>query len=136
MQVNPIISAFLQALLILAAPFIVGIVVAQAVRLTRTAWRELKEHQPAAAAALEVAASLAVTAAEQAGLTGLIENKKQYALEIAQQYLAMRGIKLDLKLIDAAIESAVYVEINRPELVLPEATPGGDVAAITVAVQE
>lgn len=58
-------------------------------------------------------ADRAVHAAEQAGAAKLITDKKAYALEIAEGWLAKQNIKIDLHLIDAAIEAAVWREINR-----------------------
>ena len=56
---------------------------------------------------IEAAARIAVDAAEQAGLAGLIENKKEYALGFAQEYLDRRGVKVNLSLLDGLIEAAV-----------------------------
>lgn len=57
--------------------------------------------------------NMAVLAAEQAGMSGAIENKKDYALAVAQDLLNDRGIKMDLSAIDAAVEAAVANELNR-----------------------
>jgi len=61
---------------------------------------------------LEEAAVFAVMAAEQAGAAELIKDKKVYAFDIAERWLELRGIKIDLDLIDAAIEAAVYEKFN------------------------
>lgn len=58
-------------------------------------------------------ARMAVMAAEQAGLTGAVTNKKAAAINAAQAMLADRGISIDLQALDAAIEAAVASELNR-----------------------
>ena len=56
---------------------------------------------------------LAVKAAEQANLAGLIESKKDYAIEFAQKALDERGFSfVDVEfLVNTLIEAAVY-EMN------------------------
>lgn len=61
-------------------------------------------------------ARTAVLAAEQAGLNGVIEDKKEAAIQMAQAMLSDRGLKVDLTALDAAIEAAVADELNRPEI--------------------
>ena len=61
---------------------------------------------------LAEAAKVAVTAAEQAGAAKLISDKKVYAMDIAERWLAEHGVHLDFELIDAAIEAAVYEQFN------------------------
>jgi len=57
-------------------------------------------------------ARTAVMAAEQAGLNGLVEDKKEYALNLVQNMLKEKGLQVDVSAIDAAIESAVATELN------------------------
>ena len=64
---------------------------------------------------INLAVMMAVNAAELAGAAQLIADKKEYALDLAQQYLAKQGIKLDLSLLDGMIESAVKTQINWDE---------------------
>ena len=42
----------------------------------------------------------------------MIKDKKVYAFDIAERWLELHGIKIDLDLIDAAIEAAVYEKFN------------------------
>lgn len=56
---------------------------------------------------LETAANIAVSAAEQMKLAELIEDKKDYAMGVAQKYLDNHSINLHLDVIEAAIEKAV-----------------------------
>lgn len=58
-------------------------------------------------------ARTAVLAAEQAGLAGLIVDKKEAAVSYAQAMLADRGMSIDVSALDAAIEAAVANELNR-----------------------
>jgi hypothetical protein len=65
---------------------------------------------------LEWAAAIAVKAAEQAGGVELAEEKKAYAIKFVEDWLASMGLNIDLDLVDAAIEAAVFSEFNKPEL--------------------
>lgn len=74
-----------------------------------TAYRlaQAKSYQPELTDWLTECAEFAVKAAEQSGLRGLIEDKKQYALSVGEAWLEAKGIPIDLHLLDAAIEKAV-----------------------------
>lgn len=82
-------------------------------------------------------ARMAVLAAEQAGLAGVVTDKKASAIAAAQAMLADRGLKVDLTALDAAIEAAVasefnYSSISRSNLIkaeerFPYPTPDADV---------
>ena len=61
-------------------------------------------------------ARMAVLAAEQAGLSGVIEDKKEAALSYASEILRQKGLNIDIVALDAAIEAAVADELNRPAL--------------------
>jgi len=61
-------------------------------------------------------ARMAVLAAEQAGLAGVISDKKASAMAAAQTMLADRGLNVDLSALDAAIEAAVAAELKRPAI--------------------
>ena len=104
---------FIEALLLAFAPVLASMAAAALFALTRKLWAEFKATQPDAAYWLEQAATLAVQAAEQAGMAGYIQDKKQYALEVAQRYLDAKGVKIDVQLISDAIEAAVFAELNK-----------------------
>lgn len=87
----------------------------------RKTWAQFKAEKPDAAWILEQAASMAVAAAEQAGAAGYITDKKNYALDMAQAYLDAQGIKINLDLLDAAIEAAVFNEINKGKAIVKPA---------------
>lgn len=64
-------------------------------------------------------AAIAVSAAEQMGLNGLVEDKKSVALAIVERELAARGIKVTAAQLDAAIEAAVLDGFNAGRAVEP-----------------
>ena len=108
----PILSKVLEAVLIaLLPPLAVGLV-GLVVALFRKWWIQAKEYAPQITDLLEEAAKLAVRAAEQAGIAELIEDKKQYAIQIVELWLEARGVTVDIDLIDAAIEAAVLLQFN------------------------
>ena len=108
----PILSKVLEAVLIAILPplaaALVGLIVGHAKRL----WAEAKLLNPTLTDLIEQAAEFAVLAAEQAGAAELIEDKKQYAIEIAERWLLTKNLDLDINLIDAAIEKAVLELFN------------------------
>lgn len=68
---------------------------------------------------LDSAVNYAVWAAEQLKLSGQIQDKKQFAIQFVQSYLAKRGVFLDVSEIAVAIEAAVYTELNAGKKALP-----------------
>lgn len=109
-QIIDFLQAFLQELLVLIAPIIAGFVAAALTALTKKWLAELEASKPKLADAIRQAVSLAVQAAEQAGVAGLIEEKKEYALSIAESWLDQNGWdEIDLVILSAAIEA----EVNR-----------------------
>ena len=109
-----IVSVIAEKILITVTPIIAGMVAAWLAGLIKGAWANA--HQIAGEEwswALDMAASMAVQAAEQMELAGLIKDKKDYACATAQSYLDARGINVDLDLIEAAIEQAVMVHFPK-----------------------
>ncbi len=94
-------------------PVLVSALVGAAVIFAKAQLARVKQYAPDAIDQLTYVAELAVHAAEQAGIAGLIQSKKAYALEIAEGWLKAKNITIDLHLIDAAIEAAVWSEINK-----------------------
>jgi len=101
------LSAFLQNVLmsvgVVAAVSLIGVAVAW----TKKLWAEAKATNPDLFAEVERIAIMVVDAAEQAGVTAIIEDKKEYALDLAEKFLALQGIVVDLDIVVAAIEAAV-----------------------------
>jgi len=101
------LSAFLQNILmnvgVAAAVSLIGVAIA----LIKKLWAEAKAAQPDVFAEIERVAVMVVDAAEQAGINTIIEDKKKYALDLAEKFLAAQGIVVDLDIVAAAIEAAV-----------------------------
>jgi len=120
MEWMPIVSKVLEAVLIAILPPLAAAMVAWMVAKAKEGWARAKRWNPTVTDLIEEAAKFAVRAAEQAGAAELIADKKAYALQIAEAWLAQRNISTDLDLIDAAIEAAVLELFNEDK---PEETP-------------
>ena len=103
-----VLSAVLQKLLEYFLPILAVALVGFLAAKIKYFLAESKAWNPKITSLLEEAAVFAVMAAEQAGAAKLIESKKEYAFDIAERWLELRGVHIDLDLIDAAIEAAVY----------------------------
>jgi hypothetical protein len=118
-------SDFLQNILMAFVPIIASLVAAWLFAQFKLAWVRFQERRPDLAGNMEWAARVAVQASEQAGAAKLIDDKKQYALQVAETWLRLRGFKtIDLFALDAAIESAVYAELNSDKSALSSAHIG------------
>jgi hypothetical protein len=106
----------LQDVLVLAVTAIAPALFALIVVIIRNKLADLKVKYPDYSYILEQAAKFAIQAAEQADFAGLIKDKKEYALSIAQKYLDDHKVKIQLDVIDAAIESAIYAEMNKDRI--------------------
>jgi hypothetical protein len=102
------LNLFLQAVLPVLAAALAGWLYSQA----RLAWQKFQNARPDVADSIQWAAEIAVRAAEQANLGGLIDDKKHYALQFAQRWLELKKIPIDLEALDGAIEAAVWSELN------------------------
>ena len=71
---------------------------------------------------IQHAAQVAVSASEQLGLNGLVNNKKGVALGMLARELEARGIKVSAEALDAAIEAAVLDAFNAPASIKPDGT--------------
>lgn len=71
-------------------------------------WLKVKAQKPEIAELLQYACSLATKAAEQefGGKHG--EEKKQYAIDFVQKFLAEHDVKVDVSVIASSIEAAVF----------------------------
>ena len=112
MEWNDVLSAMLQSVLTYLLPVLAVALTGFLVAKIKSLWAEAKAWNPEITTLLEQAATFAVLAAEQAGAAELIESKKAYAFDIAERWLELRGVHIDLDLIDAAIEAAVYEQFN------------------------
>lgn len=104
-----VLSKFVESFLVALAPVLASLVVAWVSLQVKAMWAKFKEKNPEISYYLEQAAQMAVIAAEQANLSGLAIEKKEYALAIAEKYLEETlGLQIDLDLIAAAIEAEVF----------------------------
>ena len=132
-----VISDFLfllaQALLVVALP----VLIAAAAFWLKQKGDEIKSKlSKDQLAALESIGSIAVRAAEQAGLTKQIAGgaaKKENALEVAQNYLKSIGVKIDLSAVTNVIEAEVLKQFNNAAP--PADTPQARAALIDKAVE-
>ena len=120
--VQQILELVLSALL----PVVVGMVAVYIKSLRDEALGKLKEKDRWM---VEEAVRVAVTAAEQSGLAGHIRNeaneKKRYALNVAEAYLTRFGLgSVDLSVLADMIEAEVWRQFNGngpPVTILPAA---------------
>ena len=99
-----------EILLTVILPFIASALVA----LTKKWLVELEEKKPMLWAYLDKAVEVGVAAAEKAGAVGYIENKKQYAFQIAQQWMDEHGWdEVNVDLLEAAIEAEVLKQFPK-----------------------
>lgn len=114
MEFSDVLWKFVESFVVALVPILVPLLAAWILPKVIGAWKGLKSKLDSDAIYLiESIAGMAVKAAEQAKLSGFITDKKTYAMEFVESWLKARGVKLDLKLIDSAIEAAVLDEFNR-----------------------
>lgn len=115
-------SKLLEQILLIMIPILVTPVAAYIAVKAKIAWAKFAAEQPRTADVLHDFAVKAVRAAEQAGLSDLVDDKKSYALSVLDAYLDEYGINIDPVLIDAAIEQAVGEQFNWED-VFPDPDP-------------
>ena len=93
---NEFWSALLQNLLMAFAPVLASLVAAWLIAQIKLIWAKAKAARPDVIDTLEWAARTAVAAAEQAGAAQLIDDKKEYAMAVADAWLRAKGLDLDL----------------------------------------
>jgi len=104
---------FLQGLLNYLIPLLAAQVAVLLGALVVKAVNEIKAKLTAdQLVVLQTAVDIGVKAAEQLDLNGAINDKKIEALKIAQNYLDVHGVKIDLSVLESAIEAAVYEAFN------------------------
>jgi hypothetical protein len=106
-KISELISALLMATLVPLAGFGVQLLIAK-VKVERG---KLDSQQNGA---IDYAVNIGVYAAEQLYKSGQGAEKKAYALQVAQQWLADRNISLDLTSLEAAIEASVKQAFDHP----------------------
>jgi hypothetical protein len=109
MQLTDFLSLLAQGLLIVALP----IVIAAAIQHLRVMTSRLDQERQQA---ISWAVSIAVQFAERAGLLEKLigPEKRKRAIEIAQNFLAERGVKIDLEMLITLIEAEVQKQYHNP----------------------
>lgn len=110
-----ILSSMLQSVLAYVLPILAVSLAGFLVAKAKETWAKAKDWNPSVTVLLEKSVKVAVLAAEQAGAAGLIMDKRAYAFDVAEKWLKARGVSIDIDLIYAAIEAAVYQEFNKPK---------------------
>jgi hypothetical protein len=107
------ISKLLQNLLLAILPILAAQGVAILIAVYKSKRAEMTERQQWI---LDNAVRVAVVAAEQLYKAGNGDEKKAYALQVAENWIAEKGLTVDLHLLEAQIEAAVFEQFNRPLL--------------------
>lgn len=95
-----LMTQFLRVLI----PVLVALIVKWAIQV----YQEIKKSQPDFAQVLQTAVNIAVMSAEQMMQTEEGQKKKEYAIASVQDYLAQKGMVIDVSVIEDAIEATVY----------------------------
>lgn len=104
MNWNEILGELMTQLLRVLIPVLVALVAKWAIQL----YEEIKQNQPDFAQVLQTAVNIAVMSAEQMMQTEEGQVKKEYAIASVQDYLAQKGMIIDVGVIEDAIEATVY----------------------------
>lgn len=111
MEITDFLSLLAQGLLIVALP----IVIAAGIQHLRVMTNRLGQERQQT---IDRAVSIAVQFAERAGLIEKLigPEKRRRAIEIAQGFLAERGVKIDLDMLITLIEAEVQKQFHSPAL--------------------
>ena len=101
---NVILGDAVTQMLRVIIPVCIALVLKWAIQV----YEEIKKNQPDFAKVLKVAVDTAVIAAEQLYGTEEGQRKKEYAISSVQDYLAQKGMIIDVSVIEDAIEATVY----------------------------
>jgi hypothetical protein len=99
-----LLGELMTQLLRVLIPVLVALIAKWAIQL----YEEIKKNQPDFALVLQTAVNQAVIAAEQMLKTEDGKQKKEYAIASVQDYLAQKGMIVDVGVIEDAIEATVY----------------------------
>lgn len=114
MEWNVVLARVLESTLSYLLPLLIVTLISAGLAWTRKQWSIAKAANPMLTEILEQTAAIAVKAAEQAGLHGLIADKKSYAISIVENWLTTQGLPIDLDVIAAAVEAAVLDQLKTP----------------------
>lgn len=107
-----LISELLLKLLIAILPPLAAMATAYLLEAYKAKRAELNQTQQWL---LDNAVAVAVRAAEQLYASGDGQQKKEYAISVAEKWLEKYNIKMDLDVLAAAIESSVYSQFPKIE---------------------
>ena len=109
-----LLQEFAFNLAVVALPIISAFVIAALRALIKKWLSEIENAKPELFWYLEQAVVIAVAAAEKMDASGFIEGKKQYAVEIAQQFLDAHGWdEVSIDVLEAAIEAEVLKQFPK-----------------------
>jgi len=109
-----LLQEFAFNLAVLILPILAGFAVAALRALVKKWLSDIEANKPSLAWAIKQAAEIAVRAAEQMELSGFIKEKKQYAFDIAQQWLGEQGwSEVNVAVLGAAIEAEVLKQFPK-----------------------
>lgn len=117
MNLTDILTPDVQTLIVNAVISVVGILITVALKMGLNLIKAKTTAEQFAF--LQEAATVAVQAAEQLHLTGVINDKKAAAIDVLVRELATKGIKVDATAIDTAIEAAVMNAFNTDRTAAP-----------------
>ena len=109
-----VLQEFAMGLLVLVLPILSAFIIKALNALVKKWLAELEANKPDLSWYLAEAVDVAVRAAEQSNLAGFVNDKKEYALEVAQQWLDSHGWdEIDIVVLDAAIEAEVLKQFPK-----------------------
>ena len=112
-DLNALLQPFLESVLTILAPILIAMLAVYLNKLLTKMKAELSNEQ---LVYLTELAHQFVNAAEQSGLTAVIENvgmaKKEMVMALLQAEANARGIKIDVEILSAIIEAAVVEEFG------------------------
>ena len=109
-----LLQEFAYNLAVIALPILSAFLIAALRALVKKWLGELEASRPYLYGYMKDAVAMAVQAAEQMELAGYIDDKKQYALGIAQTFLNEHGWdEVDISVLEAAIEAEVLKQFPK-----------------------
>lgn len=128
---NVILGELMTQVLRVVIPVLVALIAKWAIQV----YELIKENQPDFALVLQTAVNQAVIAAEQMMQTEEGQKKKEYAIASVQDYLAQKGMIVDVGVIEDAIEATVY-SLHRENFFLTKEQREGEVLPVYEPVEE
>lgn len=113
---NAIVGDAVTQVLRVLVPVFIALIIKWAIQV----YGQIQKDQPDFAKVLQTAVNQAVMAAEQVMKTEDGKRKKEYAIASVQDFLAQKGIVIDISVIEDAIEATVY-SLHRENFFLTKA---------------